>query len=436
MTKHPRLAILIAIFSLLIGLLAATRARVADGQAQSSIATNSSDRFAYMFDCAGQYIRIDLNTGQHTEPRNVPGIVPGIVLVPGGRGFDGCLIDAIAFDPESSIVYAMMQKERFDDSDGNNQDKVVALQLPNLRALSSIDIPLRSSGGMLRYDSVAQKLAVSYDVETSANYMQFVISTQRPDHLEFERRSGSSGAAGREVAGPIPSDDAYTDSSGKIVDGSQVIAVNGAWKTINGYDLLTDSLREQFKSLERTGVTGKQLLEIVFADSAAGRMVFIVGSDEDYEQSPSRGGLVVYDAVKEKVVSSINTPYAERGFDLDAGTRTPTVHLTPNGQIIVVEEYQRHSSDRGGGQTVQERFKTGEIALYNATSGRPLGTIQLDPAPGDSGSFVGFSPDSTLMYYASSQNMYVVDLSQGHTLTLKMPRDFGSPIIAFVTSAR
>jgi len=156
-----------------------------------------------------------------------------------------------------------------------------------------------------------------------------------------------------------------------------------------------------------------------------------VGSEKEYEQSPSRGGLVVYDAVKEKVVSSINTPYAEAHFELTADT--PTVHLTPNGQIIVVEEYQWRSDARSGAAS-QQRFRTGEIALYDATSGRPLSTIQLDPAPGYSGSFVGFSPDSTLMYYASSQNIYVVDLSQGHNLTIKLPRGFEPTKV--VTAAR
>ena len=177
------------------------------------------------------------------------------------------------------------------------------------------------------------------------------------------------------------------------------------------------------KTLQRTGETGKHYLDIVFAESAAGRMLFIVGWDTMTAQSPAAGGLLVYDAVKEGVLSSIITPYREAAFELTSGT--PTVHLTPNGQVVIVEEYQWQAAPAASGMApVQERFKTGKFALYNATSGALISTILVDPAPGDSGRIIGFSSDSTLMYYASTENMYVVDLLQKQSRTVNLPRGF------------
>ena len=224
------------------------------------------------------------------------------------------------------------------------------------------------------------------------------------------------------VSGPILSDDAYADGSGKVIDGDRVIvAANGAVSSIHGHELLTDSLRRQFQSLQRTGATGTSYLDVVFADSAAGKMLFIVAWDAMSNQSAAGGGLVVYDAAKE-VVSSVVTPYREAAYELIPGT--PTVHLTPNGQIAVVEEYQWRGSAASAGVSSQQRFKTGTIALYDATSGSQLRTIQLSPAPGESGRFVGFSSDSTLMYYTSGLNMYVVDLMQGESLAFILPQGF------------
>lgn len=416
MTSGP---FLVGMHALLLGVLVTTVPL--DGQAQSSPA-----RFAYLFDCAGQYLRIDVNTGEHTQLRSVPGIAPG------AGAFDGCLVQALAVDPESSVVYAVMPTQRFVDSLGQSKYTVTALQLPTLHTLSSVDTSASTDHmPKLRLDNLAHTLTVGYrtqNVSTTAKSVQYVISTVDPEHLKFETQPGSTNAVARETSGRLLSNSAYVQSSGRIIDGNRVIAANGNVSSITGYELMTDSLRQRFQDLQRNGATGNKYLDIVFADSAGGRMLFIVAWDTLSDQSPAGGGLVVYDAANDKVISSFTTPYRETAFELTSGT--PTVQLTPDGQVAIVEEYQWQQPE---GASNQQRFKTGKVALYDATSGNLVSTIQLDPAPGNSGRVVGFSADSTLMYYASTQNLYVVDLSRKQSLTIKLPVRFSPSAVVTAT---
>ena len=408
----------IGTLALLIGLV--STAQVLSAQVQASPSTGDSGRFAYAFDCAGRYVRINLNTGDSTQPSVVPGVAAG------GGGFDGCLVHNLAIDPGSQVVYAVMPSQRFVDSLGQRQEKVVALQPPHLQTLSTVVIPVSTNRiAKLRLDGATHTLTVGYHTPNGGptgapTNLQYVVSTARPEHLEFEPRSGGTTVAGHESSAPLLSERAFVGGSGRIVDGNRVISANRVASSITGYELLNDPLRQSFQNLQRTGATGNKYLDIAFADSAAGRMLFIVAWDTLVNQSQVGGGVVVYDAANSEVLSSFSTPYREAAFELTPGT--PTVHLTPNGQRVVVEDYQWQSDF---GATVSERrAKTGTVAVYDATSGNLLTTMRLDPPPGESGQVIGFSADSTLMYYASAQNIYVVDLSQGQSRTIKLPQGF------------
>ena len=50
--------------------------------------------------------------------------------------------------------------------------------------------------------------------------------------------------------------------------------MNGSMLTVNGRSLLNDSMRQQFQSLQRTGIGGDRYLDVTFADSAAGKMFY------------------------------------------------------------------------------------------------------------------------------------------------------------------
>ena len=107
MIKYLGARTFLGTLTLLIGL-----AQVFDARAQVPSLPGNSGRFAYLFDCAGQYLRVDLATHNVSQPQVVPGIAAGM------GGFDGCLVKAVAVEPESSVVYVVMSKQRLVDSLG------------------------------------------------------------------------------------------------------------------------------------------------------------------------------------------------------------------------------------------------------------------------------------------------------------------------------
>jgi sugar lactone lactonase YvrE len=91
-----------------------------------------------------------------------------------------------------------------------------------------------------------------------------------------------------------------------------------------------------------------------------------------------------------------------------------------------VEDYEWRPLEQGTPSAPEfERFKTGEIAVYNVNTGALVQTIHLTPTPGWYAHVIGFSPDGQLMYYFSSDHLYAVDLKTGQAVT--KPKVF-SPI--------
>ena len=88
------------VFVVVILLTGTVADQMLDGQVSPTpIARLNGENFAYVFDCAGQYVRIDLRSGTHTQPTGVPGAPPG------DGGTDGCLVKALAAEPQRSVVY-------------------------------------------------------------------------------------------------------------------------------------------------------------------------------------------------------------------------------------------------------------------------------------------------------------------------------------------
>ena len=392
--------------------------------ARAQITNLATEHIAYVFDCSGKFFRIDVRAGTQTQAGNVPGAQVG------AGGYDGCLVEELALDPQRPAIYAVMSKQRRFGPLGLRQNKVVSLQLPDLSVLSSADLPVPSDNvPNFRYDAASHELSVSYPASpdspvTSGDGLEYVLSTEDLKELDFKARFGAA-TPERVIWGPVLTSQAYFHSSGRIVDRDRIVDTNGSYFTVNPASLLTEPIRRRFQSLQRTGAKNNKYIDILFADSAAGRMLFLASWDINGNPSPAGGGLLVYDAINEKTISATLTPFRMAANELLPGT--PTIHLSPNGQVVVVEEYRWESLDAGGGRSVQQRFKTGKLVLYDAASGSWLRTIDLSPAPGLSGRFVTFSPDSSLMYYASGQNLYVADLSGGQTITIQLPQGF-SPV--------
>ncbi|MGH9460159.1 MAG: hypothetical protein ACRD1X_03010 [Vicinamibacteria bacterium] len=116
---------------------------------------------------------------------------------------------------------------------------------------------------------------------------------------------------------------------------------------------------------------------------------------------------------------------------------TPTVPLTPDGNLVMLELYKWRAPEPEGTPTVlagsaeESRFKTGEIAIYGVGTARLLRTVQLDPPPGFSARVLGFSPDSKSMYCGSSDRIYAVDLTGPKAIQVRAIEEKFFPVSLF-----
>jgi hypothetical protein len=381
--------------------------------------THTSNKYAYVFDCSGRFFRVDLSVGTRTEPADIPGWVRG-------RRIPVCSVESIAVDSTESVVYVAMPTVSRDNLLGDGHDQIVALRPPGMNILNSLDLPYATNQlPLLRQLVPAHELLITYDTPSDKSdslgaAVEFSMSTDRPEQLVFKNQLDGQ-VTPRVLSQPALSETAYLEASGRVVDRDRVGYMNGSMSTVNGRSLLNDSMRQQFQSLQRTGIGGDRYLDVTFADSAAGKMLFLVGWDFKGNRSAA-GAFFVYDALEERVISSAVTPYREAAYELVSGT--PTIHLSPDGRTVVVEEYRWGATDRSSEQSVETRFKTGRIAVYNAATGGLLHTLDLSPVPGTSGRVLGFSLDGNIMYYASRDHMYVVDLAGDQTKSFPLPPQF------------
>jgi len=381
---------------------------------------NEND-IAYVIDCGGHYLRIDADRARSLGAGTVAGVPED------NDAYDGCLVDSMQVDPVSGVAYAVVPKTASVDDEGQRYYKVVALHSPTLKVLDSRDIPYALDEVPDLLLERPNYLLVSYGVPeniTTAKSQRVVERLSSKD-LRIQNDQASLSITSRLESMGGFSASAHFDRRGRIIDKSRVVDLaKPTIVNIDGYSLLSEAVSSTFQSLQRTGVNGKKYLDIVFADAADDLMLFVIGWDTESRQSPSGGGLLLYDTNREKIVSSIVTPFRAAPFDATLGT--PTVHLTPDAKLAIVEQYEWRVS---GPPTfplapMQERFKTGAVAVYDMHAGIYLRTIRLDPEPGYSGRVVGFSTHQRLMFYASAENLYVVNLDRGDSRALPLPEGF------------
>ncbi len=376
------------------------------------------DVSAYAFSCDGRYVSLRLDPLSVSAPRVAPG-------APVHGRVDGCLIETAAADVESGLLYLAMPAPSAADSDDKSRDKITVLTLPDLQLKESLELPIRTSYiPRLRLEPSTRDLLVTYrtqDGNAGAFSLppRFVVRRVN-DHFMLE-----SATETKRNSKQFLSDHGYVATDGSTIDGNRIMGASGEISVVSGYELLTDTVRRQFASLERTNPRGAKYLDTVYADGAAGRMVFIIAWDLRSDPSPSGGGFLVYDGARRQVLCSITTPYREAAFDQTPGT--PTVHLTPDGQTVVVEEYNWERASDGSALV---RAKTGKLAFYAAASGSLKGTVQLDPVPGPTGRTVAFSPDSRFLYYSSAGHLHVINLSSFQSSSILL-NGFSPALIVF-----
>ena len=382
---------------LLLGVANTTPSVVGGTRTEPREATGGN--FAYLVGCGGDYLRIDadqykvVSRGRVWDDPSTQSIHPDSFA-----RFDGCLVDSLRSDPQRGVVYLVVKEHGFDDPQGNNEYWIAALRLPNFELVSKAG-PFDFYPWLL-LDAQADNLLV-WHIDTI-------------DHYSVPELK--KGRSVKHPSGRVFASRAYWTKEGELVDGDRIFDESLTLKRrIEGRPLLTPQLRQELARLERLGVRGKKYLDVTFAESAANRMLFLVGWDMRTNPLHTGSGLLVYDLESESTLSPIITPYraAAGGF----GIGTPTVHLTPDGSLAVLEVYEWRAPEPEGTPTVlagppeESRFKTGEIAIYEMASGRLIRTVQLNPPPGFSGRVLGFSPDGESVYYGSSDRIHAVDLT-------------------------
>jgi hypothetical protein len=342
---------------------------------------------ATAFSCEGTYFKFNEDTGK--------------LLVTGALGLkatddvrmDGCLAYSINADKTTGVIYAVLPKEARTDEEERRHYQLVALDPESLDAIAQYNIPGRLEDvPEIAFDH-SQGLLLKYD-EKAVRF-----STKRSTLLTMLPEQSSSTA----------------------------VAASSA--PINGLSLLDDDARKKFDALVRTNASGKKYLDVLAVGSAAGRTIYTVAADNIVNRSPI-GGVVVYDNATKRVISAFLTKYAIAHSNI--GADTPTVHLTPDGRRVAVEEYSWKQNDPG---VAPEVIKTSAMAIYNADSGGLQSIVTLNPAPeGGYAHVLNFSDDSNALYYASRDHLYVIDIAAGRVRsTINLPGQF-DPL--YVVSAK
>lgn len=372
-----------------------------------------------LVDCAGRYVRLGtagsiVAEGGLWDDSSMSGL-----RVDADSGFEGCLVTGIQSDAGRGILYAVLTREPREDSEGRRHYVVVALDSKKLVRLAQIELETAIAGGVsILLSSDRQELVLSYSRYEEAggqgawrNLLERFsapaltrVKTQENLHLED--------APGLPSSTHLSNSASWIDGH-RILNDTTVLDEDGhVLEQLNPYDLIPVETANELSYLRKPGTPGRTYLPISYADSAGGRVLFIVGHDLVGEQQVG-SALWIYDAAEGTSLRPIRVPETVAAYD--PGTRgTPTAHLTPDGNSILLESYQWQS----GGADGNVRVKTGDLRLYDVASGKLTRTFNLEPAPGVAARLLGFSPDGAIAFIGSSNRLYSIPLDRSAPITV------------------
>jgi|GEM_PF-2921736 len=392
MSKNEMKQVAILIFSL--GLAGATIA---------SAAPPSSGVLAV--DCSGAYVRLAADDG-------------GTKIVARGHlwdkavddrplatsRFDGCLVADAVGDSGGRYLYAAIARQPFQRPDGTRDYRVVALRLPGLEPVASFRLDRVEEGPMsLMLSPGGEELLISFSRSTPRLLRLPTPGLQPPPTLLAKNGPSETEA----LSGEVLSSAASWIGPGRLVDGPRILDERGeVLARINPYDAFGKRADGRFLGLMRRGVAGKRYLAIAYAASAADKMLFVVNPDWSHDSEPAGAGVVVYDLESHQTVM---IPLGGFVAALDPGSRaTPSVHLTPDGEKVVVEGVEWRPGEGG-----EVRVKTGTLAIFDARTGERLGAVDLGADLGPAARVLGFSPDGEQLYYGTHREIFRVSLTGG-----------------------
>lgn len=357
----------------------------------------------WVFDCGGRYLRV-------SEARNEivdRGRVAGIESSAFGCRTDGCLLGEVRPLSGSNALIAVTAVEPTLDASGRRHHRVVSLDRTTLKMLAVYTVPgPQTERPRLLLNPSSRSAAVLFDAG-GASSDRVAIQELVGRTLQL-RPSTISKSTAREIASSRKSHilaDGRIQTDSISHDGRPGATFASALRTV------VDHWQTQFPQAGQ--------IKYALADSISGKSIYIAGWDTWSAPSPN-GGVILYDVMSGAVISSFRTAYKLAPFDGTIGT--PNIHLTPNGDIVVIEEYAwRQDSE----STKAYRFKTGSIVAYDAQSGMELGKAELSPEPSASARVIGFSEDGRKLFYASFDRFYIIDLAAMRVLaSVALPEAF------------
>jgi acyl-CoA synthetase (AMP-forming)/AMP-acid ligase II len=350
-----------------------------------------------IFNCDGSYLKVNAASGGS--------------LASGMYGdfkerqshLDGCLISDI-IDQIPGALYAVISKSPRADKEGNQRFSVVSLDSKTLKVIHRYDLPEKyGQQPSLLFDAARQNLIVTLG---DSSWQRLSIAPNG----ELVPLEAAQTLPEAFPVSPFP----YVDEEGNIIDGARVLNSQGRMiQEIQGDSLFDSALQEKFASLTQIKGSSEHYYDAILAASAADRMVFTVGWDRQDTRIPS-AGILVYDLHAGKVITSFNSAFAVApGAVGEFGI--PSLHLSPDGRQIVIEEYAWRpdsNASPAGDHARQLRFRTGRIAVYDATTGGLRGTLTIALSQNDHaiGRVVNFSSDGRYLYYLIDGRMSTIDL--------------------------
>ena len=327
-------------------------------------ATKSS--YAYFFDLTGDFEKIDLGTGKEASHGQVP-VAARVVHPFQTSGFNGCIFCSAQYDKKYGRFYVVMAKHVDEAGSGGDNFEIVSVAPPRMYTAVRADVSFAAPIILVSPDG--SRVLASYQLNPnalSAGELGNGLSIFNAPALKLIRADKASTTTEAFAAGYVFksqfSDQAYYGEDGGIYDQfSRSTLTNDQLDkvTIDPVKVLVKSGRKTLAPFALVDVTTKaSTFEVSYVDSAAGKTLGALNVSGKGPQA-----LIRIDLKNQTFSAPIKV----------SKVVIPSIHLTPDGQQILIEESElRHREDAKPDEPQDALFKTGKLILYDVSDSRKV----------------------------------------------------------------